>query len=550
MRLTDDAVSRVKFHRCSLRVLCYRQRTRQPGTVPGMAAVPSTRVPIPDDLVQLVGERKVIPFLGAGFSAGLGLPTWDVLLKKIAADLELELNYDEIREFAHQDNLQIAEFLYLRSHRQIGPLRHIIERSMPAALKPSMSGVHVELVNLRAPQIYTTNYDDLIEQTYRELELPVSVVTLPRDVTPASADTTQVIKYHGDLRHDETLVLTESSYYRRLDFESPMDLKFRSDLLGRSVLFMGYSFRDINIRVIWYKLTQMMRDIPEDDRKPSYIVRLEPNPVLEELDRAVGLRTITLDPDSEAQSPEDRSALLADFLLQLSLSAYGTRYVVQKEAHISSHLLERTRQEVEAATDDPFSISTANTSLQLLLSRRTPSALVKRRNATFELALERGPSYHGLRGALIMRAAVDAGPSKALTSAVATDIMTYTRLQALLEISELPWETVWKSKLSEDAVNSVLRRFENELRYHYDHPGDRDLAAGVDPVSRIAAGMLVDTEDQRAAAKSLLADAAQIYEEIGNYEPDPVGPPDVSAIVRAIEERGEREGIDIDEEPF
>ena len=64
-----------------------------------------------------------------------------------------------------------------------------------------------------------------------------------------------------------------------------MDLKIRADLLGRSVLFMGYSFRDINIRVIWFKLMEMMKDIPEEDRQPSYLVRLEPNPVLEVLDR-------------------------------------------------------------------------------------------------------------------------------------------------------------------------------------------------------------------------------------------------------------------------
>lgn len=158
---------------------------------------------------------------------------------------------------------------------------------MTNALTASSSVVsstpHVELLNLGAPQVYTTNFDDLIERTYRELHQPMEVVALSRDVATAAGKHTEVVKYYGDLRYDNTLVLTESSYYTRLDFESPMDLKFRSDLLGKSVLFIGYGFSDINIRVIWFKLMQMMRDVPKEDRSPSYIVRLEPNPVLEAL---------------------------------------------------------------------------------------------------------------------------------------------------------------------------------------------------------------------------------------------------------------------------
>src|SRR5207248_6931685 len=140
------------------------------------------------------------------------------------------------------------------------------------------------------------NVDDVIESTYRSLHLAVDVVALSRDVATADPTQTQVVKYHGDLRYDATIVLTESQYWTRLDFESPMDLKFRSDLLGKSVLFMGYSFRDLNIRIIWFKLMRMMRDVPESDRLASYIVRFEPNLVLEQLYEAVGMKTIVIDP--------------------------------------------------------------------------------------------------------------------------------------------------------------------------------------------------------------------------------------------------------------
>ncbi|GHS86726.1 hypothetical protein AGMMS50218_07150 [Actinomycetota bacterium] len=100
-----------------------------------------------------------------------------------------------------------------------------------------------------------------------------------------------------------------------------MDLKFRSDLLGRSVLFLGYSFNDINIRIIWHKLMEMMRDVPDADRPVSWIVKFASDPVQEELNRAAGIRTIVLNHDrrfGEESSPTER---LEAFLLDLSILA-------------------------------------------------------------------------------------------------------------------------------------------------------------------------------------------------------------------------------------
>ena len=65
---------------------------------------------------------------------------------------------------------------------------------------------------------------------------------------------TQIIKFHGDFDDDSSLVLTESSFFIALDFESPLDIKLRSDSLEKSLLFIGYSLSDINIRYMLYKL--------------------------------------------------------------------------------------------------------------------------------------------------------------------------------------------------------------------------------------------------------------------------------------------------------
>ena len=51
------------------------------------------------------------------------------------------------------DFLQIAEYLCLKSDGRIGPLRHVIEKSLATTADPITSPAHVELINLEASQI-------------------------------------------------------------------------------------------------------------------------------------------------------------------------------------------------------------------------------------------------------------------------------------------------------------------------------------------------------------------------------------------------------------
>ncbi|WP_213062682.1 SIR2 family protein [Acinetobacter populi] len=73
-------------------------------------------------------------------------------------------------------------------------------------------------------------------------------------ISNAKKNVPQIIKFHGDFSDDNSIVLNESSYYRRMKFEDPIDVKFKSDLLNHSVLFIGYSLNDMNIRRVLFDL--------------------------------------------------------------------------------------------------------------------------------------------------------------------------------------------------------------------------------------------------------------------------------------------------------
>lgn len=108
---------------------------------------------IPDDLAQLLTQRRIIPFIGAGFSAVHAVPTWEDLLRSLAeeiqttADIQPVLSFDEIAEACGNDNLQIAEYLYLIAGESIGPLRHGLSTALQSETPLLESTPHVELAN-------------------------------------------------------------------------------------------------------------------------------------------------------------------------------------------------------------------------------------------------------------------------------------------------------------------------------------------------------------------------------------------------------------------
>ena len=105
----------------------------------------------------------------------------------------------------------------------------------------------------------------------------------------------QIIKFHGDFDDDESIVLTESSYFDRLSLDSPLDIKLRADALGRTILFVGYSLSDINMRLLFYKLHLLWKSSPHAAARPkSYIFLTRPNPVQETILRNRGIEPIVI----------------------------------------------------------------------------------------------------------------------------------------------------------------------------------------------------------------------------------------------------------------
>ncbi|HEX5734313.1 MAG TPA: SIR2 family protein [Blastocatellia bacterium] len=215
------------------------------------------------DLREIRKDKKLIPFIGAGLSIPLGLPSWSKLVDIIAG----QLGYDPDVFRLNGNNLQLAEY-YVATKGSIGPLRSEMDRLFnPKDENIKVSRSHNALVEMGLPLIYTTNYDRIIERAFELKGVPCQTIANIDDIATAPVDATQVVKFHGAFSDDSSLVLTESSYFDRLEFESAIDIKLRADILGRSLLFIGYNLADVNIRYMLYKLHKLRRQVKRDAKR-------------------------------------------------------------------------------------------------------------------------------------------------------------------------------------------------------------------------------------------------------------------------------------------
>jgi hypothetical protein len=270
---------------------------------------------IPRELPRLYADGRLIPFVGAGVSMSV---RWD------AAGVEKRgLSWREMVDEAARmlgfvppallhtrgTDLQILEYFKL-INEGIAPLTNWMFAEMRAPDDAIRDSPVLEcLARLDACGVYyTTNYDDFLERALRlHGRDPITIAT-EAQMGQLGAGQPQIVKFHGDFNHPSQMVVTESDYERRLAFQSEMDLRLRADVLGRAVLFLGYSFRDANVAYLFRLVNEYFHALGTNPSgRRAYIVVADPSDFEIRLFRA---RNIEVIPANGGQITEDTAAIL------------------------------------------------------------------------------------------------------------------------------------------------------------------------------------------------------------------------------------------------
>ncbi|WP_120993661.1 SIR2 family protein [Stutzerimonas urumqiensis] len=236
---------------------------------------------------------QLILFVGSGVSANIGLPPWRRLVDQIA----LQLDYDPEVFGTYGNFLSLAEYYRIKKGN-IGGLRSWMDREWHRNIDIRESAIHRMIVHGRFASIYTTNYDRWLEYAHDAYDVDYVKIANASDLAKARDGVRQIIKFHGDFDDDSTIVLDETSYYERLQFETPLDIKLRADTLSKAVLFIGYSLSDTNIRLLFHKLSKIWSRHERLGVRPiSYVFSHKPNPVQEEILSQWGIRMLSSEID-------------------------------------------------------------------------------------------------------------------------------------------------------------------------------------------------------------------------------------------------------------
>ena len=263
------------------------------------------------EIADSLREGKVIPFLGAGVNFGTrpADAAWDE-----RASTFLPSGAELSRYLAHRANFPSDD---LRERGDLAKVAsYFVDTIARSGLRLRLQGIfareyaptpiHVYLAELarKSPEaiaeqpndpgaallIVTTNYDDLLERAFQQLNRPYDLVIYPTDRNDIAASvlwwphgalepeavlpnqlcidlkTTNVIyKMHGSVdqgkRSMDSFVITEEDYIEflsRMTTNSAVPAQFMRYFRERHFLFLGYGLGDWNLRVVLRNLHNVL----------------------------------------------------------------------------------------------------------------------------------------------------------------------------------------------------------------------------------------------------------------------------------------------------
>lgn len=214
-------------------------------------------------LEQSIRSKELAIFAGAGLSKAAGFFDWKGILRDPAS--QIGLNIDE--EF---DLLSVAQYFCNSKGRT--EIENIILSSFPNTTSPTKN--HELLATLPIDTYWTTNYDDLIEQSLRQVNKKYMSISEDKQLKLQKSGMDAVVyKMHGEYQKPSDAVITRNDYEKygmseRRFFRDVLE----GDLLTKTFLFLGFGFSDPNFNFVLSK----MRIILEGDTRAHYCVMKRP----------------------------------------------------------------------------------------------------------------------------------------------------------------------------------------------------------------------------------------------------------------------------------
>lgn len=231
-----------------------------------------------DELSKLASNHKLVPFLGSGCSKSHLNIDWD----------SISLQIVELVDEQADNNLDIAQY-YVEKYGKNKFCEFLKEKLMIDDFDDEKGSVHTMTLSFNLGVIYTTNQDNVMEKCIEKYGRNYKSIIDINDLAASFPSDNLYIKFHGDINDCESVIFSREDYDKRMaDRDHFLNIRLKSDLLTKSLFFIGYSLRDDNVNLILKELNNLFGDnLPN-----SYMLAWEYSKELEELCRQYGIKLI------------------------------------------------------------------------------------------------------------------------------------------------------------------------------------------------------------------------------------------------------------------
>lgn len=206
------------------------------------------------EIAYAAATNRLCFFTGTGFSkaiTGNSAPSWQGLLEDLC---DLLPNASEMKSalFPSGSSSQLT----LEETAQVISIElKKINKNIHQEISSIISGIKidgdnseiVEFLSKRAFRVVTTNYDKLAEELVGEDECLTITPGLP---IPRSSTRVKVYHVHGSTDSPENMIVTSDDYFKFINGESYFSRKLSTVLHENTVVIIGYSLGDTNLKAI------------------------------------------------------------------------------------------------------------------------------------------------------------------------------------------------------------------------------------------------------------------------------------------------------------
>lgn len=206
------------------------------------------------EIAYAAASNRLCFFTGTGFSKAVSnnsAPSWQGLLEDVTKLLE---NHEEIKESLFPSSgvlpLSLEEAAQAISLELSKTDKSIHNEIAKIILDIKIDGDNsdiIEFLSKKSFRVITTNYDKLIQELIGKEDCHTITPGLP---IPRSLARAKVYHVHGSVDSPENMVVTSDDYFKFINSESYFSRKLSTTLHENTIVILGYSLGDTNLKSI------------------------------------------------------------------------------------------------------------------------------------------------------------------------------------------------------------------------------------------------------------------------------------------------------------